>query len=362
MARKLFIEEILAFSAAGIVILITLMLYQNVFSPGETIFLMVRYFTFGYPFYNLFFFFIYLAYFWKFYLRLASVISDAILQKKPFPKGIAREFIGYVLEPVRLLAPLVLVGLTFYTLLSRMSYELRFSGKDLLFLQADTSLFRVIPFVWLPSLLSPSFFSTLFQVGYLSLGAVMSASLALLFLFFRPLLFREAVLAFMISIILAYPFFYFLPCQDPNNYFLRNLRGVSFPEEITEGLKSYHPSPPAAGFIAQIANAETNKERDNAVPVSCFPSMHAVWAFFVIYFLALARRWSLALTIPWTVLLLAGGVYFAQHYVVDYIAAVPVAIASVYLAGLLLQLEERIKRKNTPSGLEKKTMPAEGEI
>lgn len=343
------VEEILAFSAAGIAILITLILYQNVFSLRETIFLMARYFTFGYPFYNLFFFFIYLAYFWKFYVKLASALSDKILEKKPFPKGIAREFFGLALEPVRLLAPLVVVGLTFYTLLSHISYELRFEGKDALFLKADAWLFGVVPFLWLPTILSSSFFSALFQIAYLSLGAVMSAALALLFLLSRPLLFRKAVLAFIISIILGYPFFYFFPCQDPNNYFLRNLRGNSFSKEITQTLQAYHPSDATAGFIQRIGNAETNEERDNTVPISCFPSMHAVWAFFVIYFLALVRRWSLALTIPWTALLLAGGVYFAQHYVVDYLAAVPISIVSVYMAGLLLEGEKWVKNKK-PTG------------
>ena len=107
-------------------------------------------------------------------------------------------------------------------------------------------------------------------------------------------------------------------------------------------LKDYVPSALTADYISRIAKAETNALRDNTVPVSCFPSMHAAWSFMVVYFLAKLRRWTLFVSLPWLALLLMSGIYFAQHYVVDYVVSVPIVAISLFLAYLLIKQKAMI--------------------
>lgn len=345
VAKKIRIEEALALSASGIVWAINILTYENTLQFSRAAALMLRYFSFGDPFYGLFFGFIYFFFLAKFYLYIVKVVSEKIIKKKTIPKGAARQLVFYFLEPLRIVIPLALVALSFYTLLGNMSLELRFSGRDIMFWRIDEIVFGSNSFIWLPTYIAADTLRVLLQYAYFSLPVVMSVTLATLFYASRQNLFRKAIISFMLSLIVAFPFFYAFPCQDPNNFFLSNIRNNSFPEDISRTLVAYSPSIETKKIIERISNAEADEENDNAVPISCFPSMHATWSFFIVYFLFRLRKWTLFVTLPWTILLLLGGLYFAQHYAIDYLVAIPVAAASIFLAGLLLRLEIWYKGK-----------------
>jgi len=322
---------------------------QHYYSDGLTLTKaatwMIQYFSFGNPFFVWFFFFIYLLFLWQFYVALVKLVSQYIYEKKkPTTDQLAR-LLGYVIKPFILLAPLVIVTGPFFTLLGNMSYQLRLHTIDSYLLQSDFWLWRVSPFLVLPQLISSDVGATILKDAYMSLALLMSATLGALYVAGKQFLFRQAVLAFLLSLALSFPLFYAFPCQDPSHYVLQNLRANPLPAQVAPWLNSYKPSPFAVGVINSIDKAETQTTQDNAVPISCLPSMHAVWTVFIIYFLARLTLWSLAFTLPWAVLVLTGGLYVAQHYAIDYVAALPVAALSVWGGSLLLLLEKKMLKK-----------------
>ena len=339
VGRVLKTEEWVALAVCGGALLANILLYAHGVSLKDALFWMLYYFTFGDPFYALFFIFVYFFFLGEFYLLLSSLVTARVLGKKPFPSGSAKRLGRLFLRPLRFIAPLAFTGLFFPLLLSNTDYALRLASNDTLFFHLDRLLLGNSPFFSLPALFPQHIFISIFQYAYFSLSFVMSGMLAILFLVSRENLFRKAIVSLLLSLAIAFPFFYALPCQDPSHYFLENMRGNAFPKDVEQLRSAYRPSSDALALIKRIDESETDKERDNAVPVSCFPSMHAVWSFFVVFFLARVRKWSLALTLPWVTLVLTGGLYVAQHYAVDYVVALPVAAASIWLAGLLLRKE-----------------------
>lgn len=346
--RKIKIEEWLTLVAVFVVTLINVTVYKTIASPKEIAFLMFEYFTFGAFYYQLFFVFIYSLYFWKFCAYLWPLVRNWFLEQKPFPSGSGQVLMNYLIEPIRLLIPIVFISIAFYSLLSNFNYTLRFEVQDPLLLAADEALTGIIPFLYLPVVFSAPFFAALFKHAYIGLSLVLGTTLIILASRSddKKKLYRKAILSFIMSLILSFPFFYFVPCNDPYHYFIKGASGNPAAATIQNSIRIYKPLPEIRDTMESFSKAETETDTKlgDAVPVSCFPSMHATWTFFVVYFLSEIAAWSLFLTVPWTLALLMGGVYYGQHYAVDYLVAVPIAAVSILLAYALIRLEEKWHR------------------
>lgn len=335
--RSIRIEEWVALASSSVVILINIFVYGNSVS-GETAFRMLKYFSFGTRFLEIFFFFIWFACFYKIYIWLVRIAGKIFIEKETASfKANVKSMALDIFSTIRVLLPFVIVCFSFYQLLANFSYQFRFNTYDILLANWDYKIFGVYPFVWLPTVLRWEWFGEFMYAIYIYISIVLAITLILLFLISRNFLFRRIVLVFILTLMLAYPLFYFVPCQDPNNYFLRNIRGYSFSQEVSARIQNYSPAESAKGYTTDIATAETNEDRGDAVPISCFPSMHASWTFIIVYFLAQLSLWSLVVSLPWAVLLLLSGLYFSQHYAVDYIAAFLVVAISLFLANLLVK-------------------------
>ncbi|MDQ5982860.1 MAG: putative primase/helicase, partial [Patescibacteria group bacterium] len=107
----------------------------------------------------------------------------------------------------------------------------------------------------------------------------------------------------------------------------------------TNGESRPRPSNHFHGSLAHLSGWEKKKAR-------VFPSDHAVWAILTLYILYLLTPWSLILSIPWVFCVLSGGVYFGQHYVVDYIAGILVAIICIVGSNQLI-LRKNENQKST---------------
>lgn len=347
--KKINAEIILALAIGFFAVIINAVHYHNAASLAQALHWIVNYFSFGNPFFVWFFFFIYLVFLQQFYVKLVGVVSEYIFNHQTPSASDARQLCYYLVKPLYVLFPLAIVTGPMFTLLSSISYELRFSGLDKKFLDADFLIFGHYFFIELPSYWQSRAITFVLKDSYMSLALIMSALLGFLYLWKEQVLFRQAILAFLASLALTYPLFYLFPCQDPSHYVIQGLRHYPVSKEVKEAFKMYKPSVLAAQIVKTIDDAETDASRDNTVPISCFPSMHAVWAYFIIYFLARVSVWSLLFTVPWTFLVLTGGLYFAQHYAVDYLIAIPVALASIFVANFLLRLEKKWKRTSNVS-------------
>ena len=298
---------------------------------------MAQYFTFGEPMYGLFFAFIWIFFFGRLYFFLINLLKRKIFNRQPFKREDIKQFVYFCGSHFRVLIPLILVPLAAYQFIAVISYHLRFSALDPMFFGWDEKIFGGQAFIFLPSVFKNQTMTLLFSNAYSILPIMISLTMIVLYLKSPDNMFRKMLAAYVISIFIAMPFFYSFPCQDPNNYFLKNIRGRSFPTKVYAQLNQYSPNQLTKEVTQKISDSETHNEAVNAVPVSCFPSMHAAWSLLVIFFLASVWRPSLFLTVPWTLLLLTGGLYFAQHYAVDYLMAVPVVLASILLGGILIR-------------------------
>ncbi len=336
--KKLRPEEILAFGMAivGFAILLCTAPQENI-SALRILKMLVRYFSFGDAFFTLFFVFIWIAVFVHIFLRISHLAIKLVVYKK----HISRVDIVYALTtigtPIRLLLPIAIVTIPTYGVLEVMSIHLRFTTFDIAFNTADNIIFGFSPFLYLPSVLSSPFFDTLITYSYTWLGYILSITGILLFALGRMEALRRLLCAFLLSMLISYPLFFVLPCQDPNNFFIRNLRNHTLPADVLIERAAYTPSVQITEIIRIIEKSETDVENDNSVPISCFPSSHAMWALFVVYFLATLSSWSLIISIPWIILLLTGGIYFGQHYVIDYVVALPIAFICIWIAKTLIK-------------------------
>lgn len=73
--------------------------------------------------------------------------------------------------------------------------------------------------------------------------------------------------------------------------------------------------------------------------------MHAGWSFVVVFFAFLFSPWTLLVTLPWTASLLLGGLYYGQHYAVDYLMALPITAFAIFLSFFLVNLEAKQRKK-----------------
>jgi membrane-associated phospholipid phosphatase len=298
----------------------------------------VRYFTFDNIYYSFFIMAVYALFLAKLYFMLLLSMIRKVKGESVGPVAPLPVMIKNVLVPLRVVAPFALIILSITPLTTNMSYALRFAGKDLWLWAGDAALFGVPPFLSLAHALADMpLFVYVLKHSYEGLTLVMNVGILILFILSAKQLFRLVTLAFAISVLISLPFFYALPCQDPYNYFIKNVRGNELSQEKIETINRYTTSASVESVRREISAAETAIPLDNAVPVSCFPSMHAEWSLICIYYLARLRRYTLFLSIPWILLLLVGGVVFGQHYVVDYLFGAVLAIVSIWGAKKLFE-------------------------
>lgn len=302
------------------------------FTPQKVLGGMVEYFSFGNPVFSFFFFFIWMGAFWHTYKALGSIAVRRFVKKEPPIPGEVKAAAMHIWEPFRLLWPLAIFSIPLYGLLDAMSIRLRFVTQDIWLNAIDNSLFGFSPFIHFPSSFQNTLFETLIIYSYTKLPYVLGISFIVSYLTKHITLLRRHIFAFLMSLAIGFPIFFLVPCQDPNNFFLRNLRHKDFPPSVSTELSQYRPSSRVRDITNIIATVETSVEHDNSVPISCFPSSHAMWALLVVYSFAVLSPWSLAVSLPWLFFLLSGGIYFAQHYVIDYIVALPVTIVCILLA------------------------------
>jgi hypothetical protein len=253
-----------------------------------------------------------------------------------------------LVEGVRAMLVLALSFVSSAVLLRELSVVLGIQSKDMLLWNLDVMVLGAQPFVVLPTALTHPWATHAMFYLYASLPFVVGGFFVYLFIRSRPNLFRLALISFTVSVFLAWPLYMSFPCQDPGNYFVFNLYNNTFSQEVEDVMRSYAPTPLTTDYMMTLHRAETQEDPFPTVPISCFPSMHAVWGLLCVVFLGLMHRWIWMPGLLWLVGMLAGGVYFGQHYVVDYLAAIPFTILVLVLSRALLRMDDKKK----PQGYE----------
>jgi len=72
--------------------------------------------------------------------------------------------------------------------------------------------------------------------------------------------------------------------------------------------------------------------------VSAVPSLHVGMVSLTAYWLAVTKRWTLILTVPWVLLVWTSTVVLGWHYIIDGAGGIVLAVASVWAARWIVGL------------------------
>ncbi|MDQ5951962.1 MAG: hypothetical protein QG626_89 [Patescibacteria group bacterium] len=344
--KRLRIEERISLYLTGVATL-CLVLLQDLrgYTFTQAAADMLEYFSFGNSLFSFFFLALWILFGWKLFTVGNKLAVSAYVDHQTVTRSHRRQALQEITEPLRLLWPLTLFSLPLFALLSTMSRNLQGQIKDPWLNQLDNLIFGYSPFLHFPTLYQTPIFEQVISVSYVYLTHVIALTLVLCLLFKKTIFIRLFTLSFLLSLILGFPMYAAVPCQDPNNYFIQQQNSDVLSDDMQEQLAAYAPSEMVSRMTTRIRDLEQFGD-DGAPPVSCFPSDHAVWAILTLYILYLLTPWSLILSIPWVFCVLSGGVYFGQHYVVDYIAGILVAIICIVGSNQLI-LRKNENQKST---------------
>jgi len=198
------------------------------------------------------------------------------------------------------------------------------------------------PMVWLGNLL------THHGVDALSISAydvlIPLASIFFIYaIFFQQSLLRRFILFFFISAAIAIPFWFTVPALSPYHFYTRDISLSDTAVPAAEQLAAYHPSPALASAISFVSKPQVGI--GSYKDITNFPSMHAAWGAGLTYFgiLALGAGASVVL-VPWFFLEMAGALITGEHYAVDLVAGILVAVVAIWITDRLLDLEKRYYR------------------
>lgn len=313
------------------------------YSPGQILTDMAEYFSFGNDLFSIFFLLLWILFSYKLFLMLYRLAVQVLVDKHRVSRAELIEHLTTTIAPLRLLWPLAIVAIPLFGLLDLMGLHLSSATSDVWLNQLDHALFGFSPFIYFPSTFHSELFEAVIKRAYILLQLVVTGLLILLLVLRRYILLRQFIFCFVLSLVIAFPFYAAVPCLDPNNYFVRNLGRHDLAAPMLIELQAYRPSAEVKNVIGLIETSETTETQN--VPISCFPSGHALWSIFVVYFLAIVEPWTLALSLPWIFAVLSGGVYFGQHYVVDYLFALVVAIFCISIANRAIRPEQSVDPK-----------------
>ncbi len=322
-------EEWLALFFFILISFINIFVYEQQIGLKHSIFFMFKYHLFGTPFYGLFFLVIFSLSVGIFYRQMYGIIYKWSKENQFPDKVTFFNLISKVTENIRYVFPVLLILIASSQLLSNISFESRFAPKDFFLARLDYAVTGRLLFVDLPTYFDSETVNTLMYRLYKSLSFVVSPFLILLLFLKNNYLLRLALTSVAFSFLFAYPVYYFVPSPGPDYSLLKNVRNIAIPEDVKGMLSGYNPSQTTINTTNEILAYYTDESKDNAGLASSFPSMHAIWGLIIVYFLYKIKKYTLLISIPWTVLMLTGGLYFGQHYFVDYLASIPVAILCI---------------------------------
>lgn len=217
-------------------------------------------------------------------------------------------------------------------------------------MSADKMVFGVYLPLWFHSTQNPAkpFFdamASLFLSAYQALTFVIGAVFSLL-LIYEYRIFSKLLVSFVLTSFLGLPVWYLFPAISPFERYILNTTNVPISQSLQSEISSYEPNRQTVSFTK---NLEQSGEisRNGFFAVTTFPSMHVAWASVITYFGIYAWPMSAVFLIPYSLLNAVGAVYTLQHYAVDALAGLVVAIISVLLTNGLFRLRWSDRSKPT---------------
>jgi len=183
--------------------------------------------------------------------------------------------------------------------------------------------------------------STALLFCYIKLSLVLSLVLIALFIF-RADRFRQYVLAFVAIMFLCMPGWAALPATTPGEAFRTGKLQMQVPVDIDHEIADpvIHLNYKVTNFLNRLEPYESDPANGRYF-ITSFPSLHVAWGILVVWYGVQLYSRSAILLLPWALLNIVGAIYSLQHYAVDALAGIVVAIIAVYLVRGLVALEAK---------------------
>jgi hypothetical protein len=207
-------------------------------------------------------------------------------------------------------------------------------------MRLDKALFRVyVPF-WFENTTNP--IGGLFRQGaavlvrtYESLPFVMAVSMVVA-LVRKGELFSRVLAMYFVIIAISMVGWFLLPATSPLDAYVDGVPPPVPNESVGRYLASYRASPPVREFTGSLRNIR--RQMGDRLWVTTIPSMHIAWSIVVLYTLVSLSRVLLLAAVPYFALNLISTMSTLQHYAVDVVLGMAVAVVAIGVVGLLPSL------------------------
>ncbi|MEX1997704.1 MAG: phosphatase PAP2 family protein [Candidatus Andersenbacteria bacterium] len=297
---------------------------------------LLYYLQFGQAHFLLIFFVVLIEYLcWK----MGTQLVEFYFFKDSSARAKARRVLAATLRLTALLLILFfLIGIGIETINTYPDTRADITTHNHTLMEADRMLFGTYPPLWLQATTNPwkPWFDTtapLLLVAYNSLSVVLGLMLIFLAVV-NGRLFAQMFAVFILSLLLSMPLWYLYPALSPLEGYVHPVGTPIISGEVATLLAHYQPNPRLDKFLERIL-ALRAQDDERFLAVTTIPSMHVAWVTAVVYHGWRAWRPLLAIGLPYLLLNYVATVYTLQHYAVDSLAGLLIALVAI---GLTAQL------------------------
>lgn len=226
-------------------------------------------------------------------------------------------------------------------LLFRISDPIRTAEFGKVFLNWDRAIFKTDPGIWMINNLGGTFWEKILLWTYMNIFEVLSIVILVSFILNKKA-FRKLIMSFFISWIIALPLWFLFPTLSPDFMFRLNELNAAGVQDI----KAFNNFTPSTLLKNDLQNLDavhiTNKDPANRLlSISTFPSMHAAWGTIIAYAGMIISPWLGIILIPLSIINDISCVYILEHFFVDVLLGIIIALISIIITELLLRLEAK---------------------
>jgi len=177
----------------------------------------------------------------------------------------------------------------------------------------------------------PSWFleSTIFSFGILPVAVMVFGFVAAEY---RLEMFKKFTAAFSLALLIMLTIWISLPALSPQDGFIDNVYTLPISTEIKTELTTYDPPKEIKEFLASVR--ERKGGLGGVMPTPTFPSAHVTWGILALIYAFRAKKLWGWILLPLVALSTFGTNLLAQHYFVDILGGIAVAVVAVVLVDI----------------------------